>query len=203
MQRYSGIGKVELLATYGSDWLISNAAGMSTGIPNKDMTHVHKRISHCLKNGHESVFEHGLLHLEVEAPLFVTRQWLRHRISSVNEKSGRYTMLDFCYIPDYIDNKEAEEKFIAATETSMETYRELIDMGIRYEVARMITPVNVMTKFVWTVNLRSLMNFLKQRLDAHAQYETRELAGRVERIFSEEFPITYSAHAKYVRPDIK
>jgi thymidylate synthase (FAD) len=80
---------------------------------------------------------------------------------------------------------------IKSANSVYQSYASLIEKGVKNEVARMVLPVNIMTTFVWTVNLRSLFNFLHQRLDEHAQYEIRYLAGEVEKIFAESFPVTY------------
>lgn len=184
------IGEVQKIFSFGTDKTLSDDAGKSTNIPTRDTNHMKDRIRFVLRQEHDSIFEHAGLHLDVTAPLFVTRQWLRHRMSSTTEQSGRYTILKNLYIPEYI-SEETEVEMIKSANSSYHIYTSLIEKGNKNEVARMILPVNIMTTFVWTVNLRSLFNFLHQRLDEHAQYEIRYLAGEVEKIFAESFPITY------------
>src|SRR6056297_3311155 len=151
----SEIGYVKLLYKWGSDESIAEDAGMSTGVSIKDENHVERRIKFLMNQKHESVFEHGGLHVEVKAPLFVTRQWLRHRVSSTTERSGRYTVLNEIYIPPYV-SEEIARMMSYSYKLSFRTYNSLIKhYDVKYEVARMVLPVSTMTNFVWSVNLRS------------------------------------------------
>jgi thymidylate synthase (FAD) len=151
------------------------------------------------------------------------RQWIRHRIGSFNEKSGRYTEFEDndYYVPEKwraqdstnkqgsiesefgnkcigMDSKSAGTcshwqtspfgAYIHSIETSFEIYKKLLDVGIAKEMARMVLPSSVYTQFYWNVNLRSLMNFLKLRLDKHAQWEIQEYARAVLKIVREIIP---------------
>jgi len=165
-----------------------------------------KLIEFLLKNGHETPFEHIVFSFHVKCPIFVARQWFRHRIASYNELSGRYSKLSYeFYLPDParlrkgadIDGRAALEKIEEVTRSAFQTYLELLKMGIPREVARIVLPLNLYTRFYWTVNARSLMNFLNLRADSHAQWEIQQYALAIAKIFKEKCPWTFEAFLKY------
>ena len=150
----------------------------------------------------------------IEAPIFVTRQILKHRISSISETSGRYRELpgEF-YIPyearplaqagrtgDYnmVHLGEHEEtrlalEMVRASQRAWASYEHMLRNGAAKEVARMVLPVNLYSSMYLTMNARSLMNFLSLRNEHHAQWETREVAEQMEDIFAEKMPLTFAA----------
>lgn len=159
-------------------------------------------------------FEHNAFRFHVRCPLFVAREWFRHRISSFNEESARYHQLegDF-YVPapgdvrsqvgkpggytfEPVDADVAEGVRIDLSEHYERTYRlyrELIDRGLAKELARCVLPMGTFTQFYWTVNARSLMNFISLRAAETAQLEIRRYAEALEELFAELMPVTHAA----------
>lgn len=202
-------GFVELVDFMGSDLSIVRAARVSynkdiSTDPEKDK----KLIFFLMRNKHETPLEHTALTFHVKAPLFVARQWFRHRIGSFTEVSGRYVELkEEFYIPEqlrtqvgknyqYETLQESVTQIEKIEEHYKETYRlykELLESGVAKEQARCILPPGLYTSYYWTVNVRSLMNFLRLRLDQHAQEEIRKYAEAIMVIFKEKFPITANA----------
>lgn len=197
-------GFVKLIDSMGTDISVVRAARMSHGKEPIDEQRDKRLIEHLLKSGHESPFEHITFTFHVKCPIFVARQWMRHRIASYNELSGRYTELaDEFYMPDLEKrfgkeySEQVEEIFEQAYRKSYECYRDLLELGFQREVARIVLPLSTYTQFIWTVNGRSLMNFLSLRADSHAQWEMQQYAVAVARIFKQLCPWTYEAFLEY------
>lgn len=170
---------------------------------------------------HGVPFEHDQWTFFVEVPIFVARQWVKHRHASMNEMSGRYVkMLPKFYTapvarplvntgtkmkPDFTTYDQ--EAFTVASETdrvmaenAWKLYTERMDIGIAEEYARTILPLNTFTQFYWTVNTRALMSFLERRVDdpdnrveTHPQWEIDKMARVLEGYFEEYMPLTYKA----------
>jgi thymidylate synthase (FAD) len=171
-------------------------------------------VRFLMRERHASPFEHAVFRFHIRAPIFVTREWMRHRWSSFNEFSLRYAKAteDF-YVPEPEDvrtqvGKPGAYSFepvpdeVAETtrqelrrvyETAFETYERLVELGVARELARAVLPVGAYTEFYWTVNARSLMNFLSLRNAEMAQREIRRYAEACERFFAEQMPVTYDA----------
>jgi len=209
-------GFIELIDFLGSDLRAIEAARVSfqRGLSSEERDR--KLIDYLMENGHESPFEHIVFTFKVKAPMFVARQWFRHRISSFNEISGRYSVIkhEFYYPKilrkqDKINrqgslfgfNEENESKSIEIikrqTENCYDSYEELLHHGVAREMARMVLPLNIYTQWYWTVNVRSLMNFLNLRADSHAQFEIQEYAKIIAKIMHEKCPWTYEAFIRY------
>lgn len=162
--------------------VIGIAAGMCYGKPEPSV----KRVRRCAKAGHMSVFEHASATFIVEG---ISRaclaQLTRHRIASYSVMSQRYCKVDadsLWYItPPSVVGTDAEPRFRAQASDAMWSYRAAIDEGATFEDARYLLPEATKTSLVMTINARSLQNFLALRLDAHAQWEIRELAATIER----------------------
>jgi thymidylate synthase (FAD) len=159
-------------------------------------------------------FEHNAFRFHVRCPLFVAREWFRHRVGSFNEESARYHQLegDF-YVPAAGDVRSQVGKPGAYTfdpvapevaegvridlsehyERTYRLYRELIDRGLAKELARCVLPMGTFTQFYWTVNARSLMNFISLRAAETAQLEIRRYADALEELFAELMPVTHAA----------
>ena len=136
--------------------------------------------------------------LHLKMPIFVARQWVRHRMGRMNEVSGRYSVMrdefyvpeDSCIAKQSKDNKQGRESeplpeaeaeefrnaFEAGQKLSYEAYSKMLDKGLAREIARINLPLSLYTEFYWQMDLHNLFHFLKLRLDSHAQYEIREYA---------------------------
>ena len=191
-------GFVRLVDYLGSDQRIVQAARVSYGDGTKSYRQDRGLINYLLRNDHTSPFEQVVFTFHVKAPIFVARQWVRHRTARMNEISGRYSVMkDEVYIPssDKIalqseDNKKgrknepvspevASKVQNALRENAEETFRvyhELLDDGIAREISRINLPLSMYTEFYWEIDLHNLFHFLRLRLDGHAQYEIRAYA---------------------------
>ncbi|MFL5934377.1 MAG: FAD-dependent thymidylate synthase [Gaiellaceae bacterium] len=159
-------------------------------------------------------FEHNAFRFHVRCPIFVAREWFRHRVGSFNEFSMRYARAsDEFYVPEPEDVRtqvgkpgaytfeqvsdevaeETREKLQAVYEAAYRAYEELVELGVAREVARAALPVGAYTEFYWTVNARSLMNFISLRNSETAQREIRRYAEACERFLEEQMPVTYAA----------
>ena len=171
-------------------------------------------IRFLMRERHGTPFEHNAFRFHIKLPIFVMREWARHRMGSFNEWSARYSQLDpEFYVPepqdvrtqvgkpgsysfDAVDPELAEhtrESQLAVYEQAYAAYADLLERGVAKEVARNVLPVAIYTQFYWTVNARSLMNFLSLRNAVTAQREIRRYAAAVEQLFAEKMPITHSA----------
>jgi thymidylate synthase (FAD) len=222
-------GYVRLVEKMGSDWSPLRSARVSTGgdSPCDDeymQAKDRKLIQYLLDNGHTSPFESIVLTFEIKAPIFVIRQWHRHRTWSYNELSGRYSELpcEF-YVPaedkigkqgklnkqsrdtsSEVDAIEQVKYFIEACNSADADYRYLLDNEWPREIARAVLPVNWYTRMYATVNLHNLFGFLRLRDHTHAQYEIREFAKAINKIVASEFPVIWDAwqkskQSKYVK----
>ena len=188
-----GISSLELIRVSGSDVDVVNAARVSFGkFVNQVTDRDKKLIQFLIEHNHSSPFEHNQLSFRIKAPIYVVRQWMRHRMNSYNEISYRYVKapLEF-YIPNkwrYQDTNNKQGSFGAfdnnallgqykkSIETAIESYNVLLENGVCREQARGLLPVCTYTEFIFTCNLHSLMNFLNLRLAKDAQYEIRVYA---------------------------
>lgn len=138
---------------------------------------------------HNTVFEHAVFRFGVKCPLFVARQWHRHRIGSYNEKSLRYCAAERSY---YVPQCEPAERelYVTQLEAAFDAYEALVAAGWRKEQARGVLGMAVYTEFIWTVNAWSFMNWLHKRLDKGAQWEHRQYAEAGLSIFCAAMPIT-------------
>jgi thymidylate synthase (FAD) len=208
---------VKLIRCSAADDFVVQAAQVSAKGENNPKTVPERLISAMLTGGHGSPFEHNSFTFFVEAPLFVFREWQRHRISSFNEMSGRYTELPGrFYIPDEnrkvinvgTKMKPVFEPHLEAimdvqailrhnSESAWEHYQWMLERDIAHEVARMVLPLNIMSQMYWTVNARSMMNFLALRREmeeslrrSYPQWEIQMGAEQVEEAFALHMPIT-------------
>lgn len=219
-------GEVRIISGMGSDLDIVNAARVSFASHQDEMDErAEGLINFLMKNRHATPFEHVVFKFYVKCPIFVAREWFRHRWSSFNEMSMRYYVpenIDF-FIPerdalrkqvgkpgsysfepikDLATYAETSERMKDVYAFAYDTYKALLDKGVAKEIARSILPVGQYTEFIWTVNLRSLINFLTLRNDEHAQEEIRRYAKVIELIFEETMPVTYRCFVENGRPAI-
>jgi thymidylate synthase (FAD) len=171
-------------------------------------------IRFLMRERHGTPFEHNAFRFHVRCPIFVAREWFRHRVGSFNEFSLRYARAteDF-YVPEPEDVRTqigkpgaysfepvsdelaetTREELRAVYEAAYRTYEQLVEQGVARELARSVLPVGAYTEFYWTVNARSLMNFLSLRNSETAQREIRRYAEACERFLEEQMPVTYAA----------
>lgn len=216
-------GFVRLDAAMADDFSVVNSARVSFA---QNTNELHEELSgkdkglirFLMREHHGTPFEHNAFRFHVKCPIFVAREWFRHRIGSFNEFSARYSEVpnEFhtpvvseirtqvgkpgAYSFEPVDDKvaiRARNLIQAHNVASYREYTDLIEMGVAKEVARMVLPVSMYTQFYWTVNARSLMNFLALRTDENAQYEIRMYADAVEMFFKEKMPITWQAWTEF------
>ena len=207
-------GYVRLVDSMGSDLSIVRSARVSYDAAwraGKDQGSDERLIRYLWANGHTTPFEAVTLTFEVKAPIFVFRQWHRHRTQSVNELSARYRELpEEFYVPspEVIGRqsriskqvREAGEPNEAASaairgscEAAFETYRRLLDDGVPRELARGVLPVNTYSHMFVTLNLLNLLKFLTLRLHPHAQWEIRQYAEAMARLAEGVAPVALAA----------
>jgi len=197
------------------DISVVNSARVSFAKSQQEMDESAKGlINFLMREKHGTPFEHNAFRFHVKCPVFVAREWFRHRIGSFNEFSARYSEVgeDF-FVPYQNDVRsqfgkpgayefhtveeeiadQAIEIISQANSIAYESYKKLIDIGIAKELSRTVLPVGMYTQFYWTVNARSLMNFLSLRLSKTAQLDIRRYAKSVEAIFADKMPVTYKA----------
>ena len=190
-----GKGFVELLDHMGSDLTVVNAARVSRGKYHEQWVLAdNKLLNFLFEMDHGSPLEHCVITFRVCAPLFVRSQWERHRIASYNEQSGRWTPFEPVF---YIQDDDAEIAYHSYH--SFELYKSKLAEGWSKEDARVVLPQNLYTTFWFTVNLRSLCNFLNKRNADDVQHQTRAYAIAVEEIFGDLFPMTYQAFLDHER----
>lgn len=155
-------------------------------------------IKHLIKKEHRTPFESIVFTFDIEAPIFVARQWMRHRIGSFQEESLRYCVAEGeFYVPEGLTT-DMENLWRHMHVVSFEYYADLLESGIPKEQARSILPIGTYTKFYWTVNGSSLMNFLKLRCDKSAQKEIRVYADAILEIVKEVAPVTFNIFEEVV-----
>jgi len=212
-------GFVRLDGSLADDLSVVNSARVSFANRHETMEEGDdKLLWFLMKNKHGTPFEHNIFRFHVKAPIFVFREWQRHRISSYNEWSARYAQLEpEFYVPEQkqvrsqvgkpgaykfegiLDGLKAQrfrDQLHMQSNAAYFQYQKYIDEGIAKEQARLFLPVNIYSQMYWTVNARSLMNFLSLRNSEHAMWEIREYAQVVETIFSDLMPVTAEAFIK-------
>ena len=210
-------GYIELVDSLGDDLTPVNAARVSFDGFSEEFTDKDRKLSRFLiKHKHHSPFRHQHAMFIIKAPEFVMRQWYKHVVGiettsshvtkdhAWNEISGRYVPYDEFYEPKEFrkqseDNKQASDGLVddqitatmmwreAQTKT-IETYKELLDMGMAREQARSILPLTVYTKVWWTASFQSMMNFIELRDEATSQVEIQEYARALKKIVLTLFP---------------
>lgn len=205
-------GFVKLVDFMGGDRRAVDSARVSFGGASKGEERDKKLIKYLLRNGHLSPFEHTVFQFHIKCPIFVARQWMRHRIASYNEISARYTEVkEEFYIPEKfrvqdtvnrqgsseakgeLDQEQLLSIYKASLEASYSAYKKLLEAGVAREMARAVLPVSQYTQFHWTINARSLLNYINLRTDGHAQYEIRCYANAIKEIFRIKMPWTAAA----------
>ena len=203
-------GFVRLVDFMGRDNRVVSAARVSFGGVSKGEERDKGLIKYLLEHQHHTPFEHCYFQFHICCPIYVARQWMRHRWGSYNEISARYTQVkDEFYLPKEfrgqdvknrqgsvaadLDNEALSKLYEQSVESSFAVYNKLIESGVAREMARGVLPVCQYTQFYWSVNARSLLNFLQLRTDGHAQYEIRVYADAIAQIFKEKMPWSWEA----------
>ena len=216
-----GAGHVGLLESMGSDLSVVRNARVSydaewrTG---EDEGKDEKLIRYLMKNHHTSPFESVTFTFDIKCPIFIARQWHRHRTWSFNEVSARYSELpsDF-YLPDeeHIGTQSTHNKQMrdltsnsaagwarramqAHFESSYILYQRMLERGIPRELARTVLPVSIFTHFMGTIDLHNLFHFLKLRLHEHAQYEIRVYAEAILSLITPVVPVCVKSFKEYM-----
>jgi thymidylate synthase (FAD) len=208
-------GFVRLDDAMASDLSVANAARVSFA-RRKDVLDESDEglIRFLMRDRHGTPFEHNAFRFHVRCPIFVAREWFRHRVGSFNEFSMRYAKAtDEFYVPaaedvrtqvgkpgaytfDPVDPELADrtrEELRTVYEAAYATYTRLVEQGVAREVARCVLPVGAYTEFYWTVNARALMNFVSLRAAETAQREIRRYADAVESFLAGQMPVTHAA----------
>jgi thymidylate synthase (FAD) len=208
-------GFVRLDDAMAGDLSVVNSARVSFGRRKTEMDDSDEGlIRFLMRDRHGTPFEHNAFRFHVRAPIFVAREWFRHRVGSFNEFSMRYAKAtDDFYVPEPDDVRtqvgkpgaysfepvvpelaeQTREELRAVYEQAYATYERLVEAGVARELARAVMPVGAYTEFYWTVNARALMNFVALRAHETAQREIRRYADAVETFFAEQMPVTHAA----------
>jgi thymidylate synthase (FAD) len=214
-------GFVRLVDYMGSDARIVQAARVSYGEGTKTFREDKGLIDYLLRNQHTSPFEQVHLTFHCKMPIFVARQWVRHRTAKLNEISGRYSVMkDEFYVPDpeavafqSTDNKQGRsspdqvpDEMKAKVRTVLEQgqkqsyseYESLLEDGVARELARINLPLSLYTEWYWTMDLHNLFHFLALRLDPHAQLEIRVYAEAVLKLVRSVAPVAVEAFENHI-----
>jgi thymidylate synthase (FAD) len=218
-------GFVRLVDYLGGDQRIVQAARVSYGAGTKTVRQDKGLINYLMKNEHTSPFEQVVLTFHTKMPIFVARQWVRHRTARLNEISGRYSIMkDEFYVPDAgtmrtqsVDNKQArsDENLPDAVAQSMiaemqadqahlyRNYEGMIEKGLAREIARANLPISLYTEWYWQIDFHNLCRFLMLRLDAHAQYEIRVYAEAMAKCARAVAPLAYEAFEEHIMGSVR
>lgn len=215
-------GLIRVVDYMGDDSAIVQAARVSYGAGTKAARDNAGLIRYLMRHWHSTPFEMCEIKLHVKLPVFVARQWIRHRTANVNEYSARYSILDGeFYIPArehlaaqstvnnqgrgaVLEGEEAERVLAILKSDAGQAYQHYEQMlsqdgqqGLARELARMNLPMNIYTQWYWKVDLHNLMHFLRLRADSHAQYEIRVYAEKICEIVADWVPLAWRAFEDY------
>ncbi|MDE5062753.1 FAD-dependent thymidylate synthase [Wolbachia endosymbiont of Drosophila tsacasi] len=211
-------GFIRVVDYMGSDSAIVQAARVSYGKGTKQISQDEALIKYLMRHHHTTPFEMCEIKFHVKLPVFVARQWIRHRTANVNEYSARYSILDNeFYIPKpeqiakQSDNNKQGSGEAFDPDTSKKIidsltndsnlvyshYEKFIEQGLAREITRTNLTLNYYTQFYWKIDLHNLLHFLKLRADKHAQYEIRVYAEVMLDIIKKWVPLAYNAFIEY------
>ncbi|MBI1218844.1 MAG: FAD-dependent thymidylate synthase [Rhodobacteraceae bacterium] len=215
-------GFVRVIDYMGDDAAIVQAARVSYGAGTKHVQNDEGLIRYLMRHWHSTPFEMCEIKLHVKLPVFVARQWIRHRTANVNEYSARYSILDrefYIPAPDQLAaqstvNNQGRGAVLAGEEAARvlallksdagqmyDHYEAMLSQdgqqGLARELARMNLPMNIYTQWYWKVDLHNLFHFLRLRADAHAQYEIRVYAEAIARLVADWVPLAFHAFEDY------
>jgi thymidylate synthase (FAD) len=215
-------GFVRAIDYMGDDSAIVQAARVSYGAGTKHVQNDEGLIRYLMRHWHSTPFEMCEIKLHVKLPVFVARQWIRHRTANVNEYSARYSILDReFYIPEpahlaaqssvnnqgrgaVLHGAEAARVLALLKSDAAQMYDHYEDMlsqdgqqGLARELARMNLPMNIYTQWYWKTDLHNLFHFLRLRADSHAQYEIRVYANAIAAMVADWVPLAFAAFQDY------
>lgn len=215
-------GFIRVIDYMGDDSAIVQAARVSYGAGTKHVQNDEGLIRYLMRHWHSTPFEMCELKLHVKLPVFVARQWIRHRTANVNEYSARYSILDReFYIPapehlaaqstvnnqgrgEVLTGEEAArvlELLKSDANRAYDHYEAMLSQdgqqGLARELARMNLPANIYTQWYWKVDLHNLFHFLRLRADPHAQYEIRVYAEAIAACVKDWVPLAFAAFEDY------
>lgn len=212
-------GFVRLVDYLGGDARIVQAARVSYGAGTKTVRQDRGLINYLMRNHHTSPFEQVIFTFHVKLPIFVARQWIRHRTARLNEISGRYSVMeDEFYLPEPQDvrRQSADNKQGRGEELSPEQQRQFIEHlhaeqqavyrgyqgsiggDVARELARVNLPLSLYTQWYWQIDLHNLFHFLRLRLDNHAQLEIRRYGEVMAEIVKKVVPLAWDAFEEHV-----
>ena len=215
-------GFIRVIDYMGDDAAIVQAARVSYGAGTKHVQNDEGLIRYLMRHWHSTPFEMCEIKLHVKLPVFVARQWIRHRTANVNEYSARYSILDReFYIPQpeqlaaqSVVNNQGRGEVLTGAESARvldilkrdaaqcyDNYESMLSQdgqqGLARELARMNLPMNIYTQWYWKVDLHNLFHFLRLRADAHAQYEIRVYAEAIAATVKDWVPLAFAAIEDY------
>ncbi len=215
-------GFVRVIDYMGDDAAICQAARVSYGKGTRSVQNDEGLIRYLMRHWHSTPFEMCEIKLHVKLPVFVARQWIRHRTANVNEYSARYSILDrefYIPAPDQLAaqsalNNQGRGAALSEAEAARvldilksdaarcyDHYQEMISddgkQGLARELARMNLPTSIYTQWYWKVDLHNLFHFLRLRADSHAQYEIRVYAKAIARVVADWVPLAFAAFEDY------
>jgi thymidylate synthase (FAD) len=213
-------GFVRLVDYMGGDERVVQSARVSYGKGTKSYREDTGLIDYLLRNDHTSPFEQVILTFHVKLPIFIARQWVRHRTARLNEISGRYSIMkDEFFIPEQEsialqakDNKQGRatepvsdeyanevlETLSIGQQNAWKDYKSLVDSGLAREIARVNLPLSLYTEWYWQIDLHNLFHFLRLRLDSHAQKEIRQYAEVLLEIAKKVAPASCEAFERHI-----
>lgn len=202
-------GSIELIEVFGNDFTPVEAARISFGNGRKTEEEDIRLLRYLIKNRHTSPFEQVVLRWKVKAPIFVFREWHRHRTASLNEMSGRYTELKREFYqpaswrvrdpnnkqgsieigPGHWDNHDWSYEYNIVCNQSFDLYESMLQHGVAKEQARMCLPVSTYSQMIWTNDLHNTWHFLTLRDAPNAQWEIRQYAQVMIELMEEKLPV--------------
>ena len=211
-------GFIRLVDYMGSDESVVQAARISYGRGTKSVSQDAALINYLMRHSHTTPFEMCEIKFHIKLPIFVARQWVRHRTANVNEYSARYSVLDHeFYVPERdqiakqsednaqgrgssLSDEDAQyvtDLLIDDSNRVYETYNKFLEKGVSREISRVNLTLNYYTEWYWKIDLHNLLHFLKLRSEVNAQYEIRVYAKTMLEIVKKWVPLTYAAFMEY------
>lgn len=209
-------GFVKVIDKMGSDSAVVQSARVSYGEGTTTVNNDRGLIRYLMKHEHMTPFEMCEIKFHIKCPIFVARQWMRHRTASINEYSARYSIVpDQVYNPSEWrlqseTNKQGSSDQVLPTDDIMieqydqtctdafTLYHTFINANVTREQARMILPQSTYTEFYWKIDLRNLLGFIRLRIDSHSQYEIRVFSEALANVVKEWVPLVWEAFEDYV-----